>query len=407
MTGRIHAWLLGAFVVLLALFEGPAQIACVAVVLSTVVTGRWRRLRPGPIELGICVWALAGLPGLLTVEGVRSSEDVLRPLMALAFVVGAAAVDHEDERQLSRLAWMFVAAIVLNGAWGYLQMAFGELPVDRWLLKNRHSPQIWVPGNWGSRVASGLYYNRLKLAHVGIIGLGVIGLTLATARPIRRRTVILGTLGGLTLGGAVVLTYARMALLAMIAAAGIVVLLMARRRVVLGVAVVAAGLGGALALTKFGAERLANVGGDLAVRRAMAGAAWAIFTDHPIAGVGHGGYRAVAPAYLGEAHVGVRLTSPHNLGLQILDETGLIGFAGFGIALMVGLVIVARRVHRSRADSSGAAVRDRLVLFGLLALSGIGLTHFTLHHAPVAMAFWALLGMAAGASRANPTGDSL
>ncbi len=398
---RLHRGLIVAFAALLALTEGPAQIACVAVVLTTLITGRWRNLRLGPVEVGVIVYVLAGLPGLLTVDVPRTSEATLKPLMALAFIVGAAAVEPEDDRQLGRLAWVFGAVLALNGAYGYLQTAFGALPLDEWLLMNPRSSQIFAPGNWDFRLASGLYYNRLKLAHVGIVGLALYALTFTRSRPWRKLTIAFALLGLAVLGGAIVLAYARMALVALVVGAGVVLLVMARRGGVIAAGGIAFALAGGLALTRFGAKRLESLGGDLEVRRAMLESGWRVFVDHPVFGVGHGGYKAVARSYMDAGHVGVRLTSPHNLALQVLDETGLVGFAGFATALVGGLWIVARRVRASRVHGSAAAVADRLALFTLVAYAVLGLTHFTIHHAPVAMTFWALLGVAAGARRVS------
>lgn len=434
---RIEGALLLIFAALVGLVEGPAQVACgalVAVAIAARVRAGertiLRRLLSRPVVLGILVWWLAGLPGLLTATERVSSQDALRPLGALAILAGGLAIPREDPRALRRLAITFLVAVTLNGAYGLLQLRLGALPLDSYLLANPRSPQIYVPGHAvdplaerpvpGLRGVSGLYYNRLKLAHVGVVALGLYGL-LAARAVTSIRLGALTLVGAGLLGSAVVLTYARAALVALAASLGVVGLV-ARARpsrvgapeagaaagarpsssgrllVIAGVLLVA-GLAGAAVVWGQGAldlarERLAGISTDTSERRLIFGAGWEMFLDHPLAGVGHGVYRQAASGYLPAGASGVWKTSPHNVLLQVLAETGLVGALGFFGAVVGALSTLIGRV---RTGSAGpGAVLDRFATFGILAVLAIGAVHAPLHHAPVALVFWTLVGVAEG-----------
>jgi hypothetical protein len=393
---RVHPAALIAFAGLLGLSEGPAQIACAFVLVTTALAGGYRSFRPGLVELGIILWVIAGIPGVVLAarQSVHlGSEATLRPLHALAFLVGGVAITRADDRLLDRVALAFIACLTINAAYGYLQVAIGELPLDHLLLKNPKSQQVFIPGHeFAMRSASGLYYNRLKLAHMGMVALGLVGLILFTKRPIDERMRRLAALALMIIAGAMVLTYARMALVACISAALILALILRRSRMFVIVAAVPLLLLAVVAMTETGLSHLRESLHDAEIRAHMFGTAIDLFRQHPIAGIGHGLYRAtVAPTWDGKG----ALMDAHNAELQVLAETGLIGFVGLATAFVVCLGRVWRRVRRDRMLTSSAAVRDRTALFGLCAFFVLGLLHVPTHHAPVAMLLWCLAGIAA------------
>lgn len=396
-----------AFAALLALVEGPAQIAAVAAILAALFAGRARGWRPGWVELGLLLWIFAGIPGTVSAGGGRSSADVTRPLLALTLFAGAWGVARADERALRAMAWAFAVGCVINGAYGLVQVRFGALPLDPLFLKNPSSAQLWVPDRvYHERAAAGLFYNRLKLAHVGLVGLALLGLVAlgGAVRPWRSR--VLAAAGAAMLGAALVLTYARMALVALVAAGLLLAMLLGRARAVLAVLAAVALLGVGFALSTHGALRIASLGADLEIRRAMFAAAWALFEGHPLLGVGHGMYSSLSAAHMPPHLEGVLLTSPHNLWLQVLAETGVVGFVGFNAAVGVALVRLGRRVHRARGLTTAVATLDRLALVAMVALLLIGLMHFTLHHVPVALLFWTLAGVAVRSPGGPPAGEA-
>lgn len=451
---------------LLGLVEGPAQVACVVAIALTLVrvlhrhntpARRARRRRPqesrdvrGPVRsaaahaalraraalrlasaglgwehIGLLTWLGAG--GLaLAISGIRpSSQDWSRPLMCLALFVGSHGFACATPRTLRAIAWAFGAAIALNAAYGCVQVLVrGELPLEALLARNPIDRQRVVPGTAHVLAASGLFYNRLKLAHIGVIGLAVLASAAVwplAPRAHERRWWSLGRrlaamLGVVVLIGAITLTYSRAAPLA-VAVASIVVGFVVRgrkrtgltqlRRYVVGPSLILGLLVGLLFAVsllrsqsksvEFGIARVTRIEQHFDVRVELMRTGLEVFAERPILGWGHGAYRSVPTQ-----HGPVGIEHPHNFLLQILAETGMVGALGFAAALFVPLSALTRRVRRHRRRRGHARdTLDRLALVTILTYLGIGVLHFPLHHAPVAILFWLAVGVAFGARRAE------
>jgi hypothetical protein len=92
--------------------------------------------------------------------------------------------------------------------------------------------------------------------------------------------------------------------------------------------------------------------------------AWELFTDHPLLGVGAGSF--------GVAHKQVRVSDldavePHNLPLQFLAETGLVGGLLAGGAMLAALIAVNDAVRRAEPRERAALVALTCVLAAYLA----------------------------------------
>ncbi|MCK6545793.1 O-antigen ligase family protein, partial [Myxococcota bacterium] len=169
-----------------------------------------------------------------------------------------------------------------------------------------------------------------------------------------------------------------------------------------------AGLGGLVAvvahLSPHVEARLASATTDLGHRGQIWRAALAIAGDHPILGAGHGVYRVLAPRYYPEGTSRAWQIDAHDLWLHVLAETGAVGLAAFTLAVALALWALVARVRRARGTWDDRAFLDRFALLGLLAVLALGVTHFPLHHAPVALVFWALLGVADGGAWRSRSG---
>ncbi|MFO0725288.1 MAG: O-antigen ligase family protein [Myxococcota bacterium] len=398
MPARASFYALIAFALLLGLFEGPAEIAAVVALALLVASGGFKDARLNIADIGMLVWLLAGTISLIHSPAKLGSEPNLRPLLALTYLLGRFAIAPADEAELRRLALFFSAACVINGLYGIFQVWVFDPPLEALIVGRRHAQHLVDPDAQDRlRMATGLFYNRVKLAHLGMLGLGLLGLIADAAR--RRQQPLWRPLGAaLILGLAVFLSYRRAAPVALLAAGLVLALLLRRLRLAVSVL---AGVGLILALyglTDYGRERMENTSLDVSERLEMVRAAVALILDHPLLGVGHGGYGPSIGPYLppmaSETLIRNAITNPHNLSLQILAETGIVGFSGFAVAIAASLAALTLAIRRDREVNSPQATLDRFAFLGLVALLGLGLVHAVLYQAPVGMAFWTLLGVA-------------
>ena len=387
-----HDGALLVFAALVGLVEGPAQLACAGVLGLAVLTGRWTGFRPGLFSVGVAVWALAGYATLGPDFFERSSGETTRPLMALAAGVGARSLARSSPQTLGRVAWAFGIAITINAAYGLLQIGAGAFPWDHWSAGPGDATQgfIAVPA-WPDRVASGLFYHRLRLGQVGIVGLA-LSFVVASSPSVERRT-------RWAAGGAIAVvlpallgTYVRTPWVGLTGAVVMLLLLLARPWAALGTLASGGVAGAVLLATPQGARRFASWPEDWAIRKRMFSAALEVFSNHPWFGVGHGGYRKAVHGM--PDLTGVQLTSPHNLGFQVLAETGLVGAVAFGVAFAVTLGRLGGRIWGHRREDSPEVRLERVAFLGLVALMATGFVHFTLHHAVVGLVFWTLAGVA-------------
>ena len=104
-------------------------------------------------------------------------------------------------------------------------------------------------------------------------------------------------------------------------------------------------------------------------------AAWQMFLDHPVVGVGSGNYEGRYQEYAEDIGLESRRVErqPHSLPLEIAAEHGLVGLMVFGLLLWVGLSRLAesaRRLRRcGRADTASMVDALWLGMVGWLASS--------------------------------------
>lgn len=398
----MRSFLLVLFAALVGLFEGPAQIVCVVVLVAIAASDRGA-LRPGVVDLALLGWVFAGVPGTLDAESRISSEGALRPLLALAFLVGRAGFGRAEDATLKRAAIALCAALVLNGAYGLMQVFWFDPPLERFLAGRARSAHLIDPQHPERlRMATGLYYNRLKLAHTGAPVLGLFGLLALSTREKKHKIWLLA--GATILALALFVTYRRAAPAALLAATLVLAAVMGRARLIWIGGAFGAAILALYGLTGAGRDRAAEAGEAWEERLQIFRAALDLLRDHPLLGVGHGDYKAAIAPYAQNIPE-VLWTSPHNALLHVLAETGAVGLLCFVGAFVLALKSLIFRVRRDRALATPIVLADRFSLLGLSALAILGLFHSVLYHAPVALMFWTLLGVAARADSAVAQGS--
>ena len=345
--------------------------------------------------------AAAGPLGLRLGALGRLVPQLALPLVAVA---GYAAGPRARRRACRAFVWTGVATSLLGLSW----WAVGWSPASALPALAAANGQSFVPGSTRP-VAAGLSMHRLVHAHL---------LLLATAVPLVGRGGGRGRawdrLGAATLWLALAATYARTAALA--AAVGVVMRVAAamRRRTVGGL--LAAGLAaGTATWWASGApapgDAVGWVGGTLLGRGGERQEIWRAAIDiccaYPF-GVGLGNYPQVAAAtYACAAPLSAAPhTAPHGWWLGALAEGGPVQLAAtlaaWSLAAATGLSAVRHGRSRARRRAGGVLVQ----LCAVVAVVGVG--HDVLHHARVAWAVWAALGLAFAAcvGPASPRGSA-
>jgi putative inorganic carbon (hco3(-)) transporter len=126
-----------------------------------------------------------------------------------------------------------------------------------------------------------------------------------------------------------------------------------------------------------------------------------MFLANPLLGIGAGNYPPLYAEY--SRYLGVRSVStefsPHNLYLEILAETGLLGLLAYAVAALVPLLALRRA--RGRDTSTDPCAHDRRELMAGLEIAFIGyLAASILLHGAYPRYFWILLALVVGAGYA-------
>ncbi|MBI4546770.1 MAG: O-antigen ligase family protein [Ignavibacteriae bacterium] len=122
--------------------------------------------------------------------------------------------------------------------------------------------------------------------------------------------------------------------------------------------------------------------------------AWRAFLDSPVIGHGVGNYRAFLPKFRSSEYWMVRsediVPHAHNEYLEILSETGIVGFLFFGGILFLYL----KAVRHALKETNG---HNRTILVGLLSSIAVtlidNLASINLRTVPVALLFWMIIGI--------------
>jgi O-antigen ligase len=109
---------------------------------------------------------------------------------------------------------------------------------------------------------------------------------------------------------------------------------------------------------------------------------WQIFLEHPLAGIGIPGIDRAYAVYYAGIEPSDKMYSAHDIFLQVLADTGLIGFCGLLLALF-GIFKAARRLDQIGADGSAL----RYLAWGAIFS---GLLQNTFRDSEFLFAFWFL-----------------
>jgi putative inorganic carbon (hco3(-)) transporter len=342
------------------------------------------------LKKGVLVFAGVAVVSLLLSSqpaNVGAYRSLVRLFSYLAFFFAMAGWLEGRRQVITIIKVMLISTIgvALFGFYqvyerGYTDLYFHLYPLQEDALEP-----------WAGRITSFLFHFNSLAGYLNLVlPFSIACMTFAQHRALR----ILGLVCHTVAGAALFFTGSRGGLIAYGGMLLISIWFLKPKRtawpkVLLSIAL-AAGLVLSLQERGGGAGRLQDVDEfTQTTRLALWGAAGAMFLGHPVLGVGYGNYRSLYNDYL--PGITPDQLDAHNLYLQFLAETGVVGFLAFCV-LMVAFSRIAIKLAR-QADSF-----HRLVgvgLGGALAASLIhGMVDYIFNASPQFGAlFWLVLGL--------------
>ena len=347
---RVAMGLLLAFPLALLAARGVADVIVVLIGLAFLVESirgrRWEWLRDPVILAAIALWAVLNV--VVSPMAIDSAVSFGRSLAWIRFLLFYAAITVwllADDRSVRLVMWWMTCVIMLVIV-DCLVQAFSGVSVTGESIKG-----IRLTGLLGTNIGSFLAKT----------GFPLIGLLLCINRfgSFPRRASIVSILG-LLIFLSILLTGERtitlLTIFSLVLVFSLVFVTMPRWRVLIAsLSVLLAGvIVAAIMLEERIHQRLLDLIDDLSRFQEspyghLFSAAWRIFMDYPLTGVGLKNYREVCAHYTEHCH-----PHPHNIYLEFLSESGIVGFLFFVAFVVIFVVKFARRTMRN-AINPGAA----------------------------------------------------
>jgi O-antigen ligase len=309
------------------------------------------------------------------------------------FLVLAWANSPERLRKILRV---LLYSTIMTAVFAVFQEIVGGY-TSFWLYLN---PQEENPSGWGGRATSFLNYSNSLAGYLNLIlpfALACYVLGLGNWKKLGKWTLGLGSLALLS-------TQSVGALVAFVAILVLAIFYFARNRMkslVLLVSICAfVGLFYLLKQYLNPTHTAENIGPDTVIRMLLWGTAWGYFVHSPITGVGWGNFVGLYGSDLSSfsSIIPSGVFEVHNIYLQLLAETGLVGFVAF-FYLVVKCWQQAWNQMRSSPDFLSSALAFG-VLGALVSVMVHGFVDFLFQVSPqFGTLFWVLLGLLAASGR--------
>jgi putative inorganic carbon (hco3(-)) transporter len=377
--------------------------AVVAGAALALAWGLWRD-EPRTRELGPLTWPLAVLVGWLAVSALWTA-DVREGAIALFFFVlpfGVLALAIArlpwDERAPARLYGVLAAIALLaagTGLWQWLTRDIFWNP--RVIVGNAYAPFYRVNSIFWDPSIYGRFLVVAILATLTVV---------LFARPNGRRDVALGALVAVLWVG-LVFSFSQSSFAALAAGVALAATLAWRWRAVGALALVAA----VMIPVGFASPQLENVRDNVfgksaaGLNRATSGRAKliangvAIAADHPVAGVGVGGFKEAYAERLGRSRP-FKGAASHNTPVTVAAETGVVGLALFAWLVLAALILGLRGAVTDDGLARTVRIAAGVVFAAILVHS---LFYNALFEDPTT---WGALALAALATRAAEGGPA-
>jgi Lipid A core - O-antigen ligase and related enzymes len=257
---------------------------------------------------GLKNWLIAILPFVLVMTALHRPRDVTA--IGIAFIVGAVAS---------------VTIGIASGALSAAESSINETAVSGRFTGGGGDPNVQAAGYLIALFLCAGFWGiaRRRLARVALLVAFVV--------------VAIGFFATQSRGGLIALAVASIA--------GLVISPRQRKRLLALTAAAGVGLGIVALVNPAAIARMTDIGGGTSGRNDLWKVAWTIFNRHHWIGIGLNNFQAVEPHYALKSgqlkRVDLIVEAPHlvhNLYLQLLTETGVIGFAIF-------LMLIAACMH--------------------------------------------------------------
>ena len=353
---------------------------CMGFALLRLASDRDRAITPSPLNVHIALYAVVILWS--TAASVNLRGSLLPGMLTVAFVLFFYGITSSGlEKHLDRVLWLLLAAGVGVSLYGFYQACFPERYSD-----------VWTDTDLFSAIAFRVYST---LANPNVLGeylLLVIPIACAfafSADNWKKRIAALLAAG--IMGVCLILTYSRGCYLGLLFAAAVFLVLLDRRFLFLGILAVALC---PLYLPESVISRFTSIGNMADSSTSYRVRIWlgslAMLKDFGFSGVGYGSeaFNTIYPAY---AMHGVYAQHAHNLFLQILCDSGIVGLLVF-LGLIVSFYRMMLTAIRHTSDSSARVLQ----IGGVSAVSGFlvqSLTDYTFYNYRVMLLFFGMLGL--------------
>ena len=347
-------------------------------------------LRPPLTRLSLAFGAVAFASVILAPTGIMygSLKGVVRLLSYVGFYLFLVCWVNSRER-VRTISFTLLCSTIMVAVFGVFQEIVGDY-TSFWLFFN--PPQEWFQP-MEHRVPSLLNYSNSLAGYLNLVlpfGLACFALGKGKWRK----------LGGWTVGLGFIALVCTQSLGGLAAFCCVLVLAIfcfirtQRRRVLLLAGVCALALGFYLAKETLNPAHVGDsVGFDAATRLLLWSTAWNLFVHSPIIGVGWGNFVELYGPYVSSfSWIPSGVLEVHSIYLQLLAETGIVGFASFFLFLFRA---VQQALHQLRCS---AEILDKALAFGVLG--GIltilvhGFVDFVFQVSPqFGTLFWMLLAL--------------
>ncbi len=329
----------------------PAQLLAALALGTLLVERALSRTSLDPVwPDGLLLLAFLGAAALscLTAIWLRLATEALADLAKMVLIYFLLVNSTNTPHRLRGVMWTMVLAGLIPAVGALRNYATGNL---------REGRAGWV----------GIFANPNELAYSLVILLPLTASLASGRRPMVRLALLAIAL---IQTAAILVTFSRGGLMGLSAVAALYVW---RKRSAFLMILMALGMVAALlfASSRWNrAESFSNLEGDAGFRQrlATAQAGLAMFADRPLLGVGVGCSIVAWSLYAPEGVHARHALANHNTFLQVLGETGIVGFVPFMLLLFLGIYHVRKlAVRASRTEVGQLASGLETALWGFVA----------------------------------------